>query len=77
MGRFYGLKKNDPNFARVRIQPPVRPAGKPYGFFNWPPTGGGLANGTICRDPVAAMKKMGIDDVLKTWQAIIDRDNAK
>jgi putative aldouronate transport system substrate-binding protein len=56
MGRFYGLKKNDPNFALVGIQPPTGPAGKPYGYFNWPPTGGGIAISTTSKDPVAATR---------------------
>lgn len=56
MGRFYGLKKDDKNFALVGIQPPVGPGGKPYGFFNWPPTGGGLAVSATCKDPVAATR---------------------
>ena len=56
MGRFYGLKKNDPNFALVGIQPPTGPAGKPYGYFNWPPTGGGVAISTASKNPVAATR---------------------
>ena len=56
MGKFLGLKKDDPNFALLGIQPPLGPAGKRYGPMNHEATGTGLAISSACADPEAAVR---------------------
>jgi putative aldouronate transport system substrate-binding protein len=56
MGKFLGLKKDDPNFKLMGLQPPIGPAGKPYGPMNTAATGDGVAVSSTCKDKPAAVR---------------------
>ncbi len=56
MGKFYGLKKDDPSFKLIGLPLPVGPAGKSYGPKNPNATGQGIAVAARASNQQAAMK---------------------
>ncbi len=56
MGKFLGLKQNDPSFKLVGIQPPIGPAGKAYGPMDSEMTGNAVVVSASCKNKEAAVR---------------------